>query len=136
MSNLKICRWGGHSVLRLALNVSSGFVYCDRFITYPKALRTPLGVLDYCFILRSRSLYLLRKLSARFAPYYFEFRSLTSLYAKSACRTLLRAIALGVLALFITCRWGGSNSRPTDYESVALPPVPHRHDFIITLTKK
>ena len=32
------------------------------------------------------------------------------------------------------CRWGDSNSRPTDYESVALPPEPHRHVILIYIT--
>ena len=37
-------------------------------------------------------------------------------------------------ALFQNCRWGDSNSRPTDYESVALPPEPHRLNFYFSMS--
>ena len=60
-------------------------------------------------------------------------------FLSSSLRTLLGSsnslkglMPLGVLVSFFyylsytNCRWGDSNSRPTDYESVALPPELHR----------
>ena len=49
-------------------------------------------------------------------------------------RTLLRtafgefeSLHTQLITNFLICRWGDSNSRPIDYESIALPPEPHRH---------
>ena len=55
-------------------------------------------------------------------------------------RTLIRLTPYGSprllyipLSIFITCRWGDSNSRPMHYECIALPTEPHRHKIRISL---
>ncbi len=45
---------------------------------------------------------------------------------RCAAHELMFAIS-GLEGLWRWCRWGDSNTRPTDYESVALPTELHRH---------